>query len=168
MCDFRHLPALCGYFRSCCTCTVYIRYQTFKSVTAMQIHIVICFREKFCHNRISNPVTERPVWISRENSVQVFSILIGKTHGTVLKSRPVHQTDHNDISCDLLRIQFICKLHGSLNPYIFCIMHAARNKNRSAFFFSADQCYRNSEFCTNNMHIPRYFLTRLRLQICYP
>ena len=163
MCDFSHLTALCSYFRSCCPCTVYIGHQSLKSIPAVQIHIVICLREKLCHNCISNSVTECTIRISRENSVQVFSILIGKTHGTVLKSGPVHQTDHYDISRNFFRIQFVCKLHGSLDSYIFCIMHTAGDQDCLALFLSADQCYRDSEFCANDMHKSGYFLTRLRL-----
>ena len=152
MCDLRHLTALCSYFRSCCPCTVYIRYQSLKSITAVQIHIVICLREKFCHNSISDPVTKCTIRISRENSVQVFSILISKTHGTVFESSSVHQTDHYDISCDLLRIQLICKLHSCLNSYIFCIMYPTGDQNSLPLFFSTDQCYRNSEFCPDDVH----------------
>ena len=138
MCDLSHFTALRSYFRSCCTCTVYIGHQALKSITTVQIHIVICFCEKFCHNSISDSVTECTIRISRENSVQIFSILIGKTHGTVLESGSVHQTDHNDISCDLLRIKFVCKLHGSLYSYIFCIMNTTGDQDCLALFLSAD------------------------------
>ena len=152
MCDLCHLAALCRNFRSSCPCTIYIGYQPLEAIPAMQIDIIICLREKLCHNSISDPVTKCTIRISRENSVQVFSILISKTHGTVFESSSVHQTDHYDISCDLLRIQLICKLHSCLNSYIFCIMYPTGDQNSLPLFFSTDQCYRNSEFCPDDVH----------------
>ena len=73
-----------------------------------------------------------------------------------------------DFKSYVLGTMFYRYISENFTAYINEGEYAAGNKNRSAFFFSADQCYRNSEFCTNNMHISGYFLTRLRLQICYP
>ena len=84
----------------------------------------------------------------------IYSVLrkTEKYMAVQFESSSVHQTDHYDISCDLLRIQLICKLHSCLNSYIFCIMYPTGDQNSLPLFFSTDQCYRNSEFCPDDVH----------------
>ena len=105
MSNLCHLTALFHHIITGIAQTIYIGNQPFKSVPAMQINIVICKWEKFPFYCIGDTLRCCAKHTSRKYPVQIFSILIDKAHGTMLKPAWIHQMDDDHLSVDLIRLQ---------------------------------------------------------------
>ena len=105
-----HFPAFSDYIFTGISQAVYIGNQSFKSISAMKINIIICFWEKFFLYSIGDPVcccTQHTSW---KYTVQIFSVFVNQTHGSMLKSTWIHQMDDHYFSYDPIRCQCSGKL----------------------------------------------------------
>lgn len=79
--------------------------------------------KKFRHHGIGNAVCSCPLRISRENTVQILTIFIDHTHGTMFKSTDIDQRNDDHISLQFLRLKFFRKFHRRLYSYILgCVL----------------------------------------------
>ena len=66
-----------------------VRCQILKIVAAVEVDIVIYFRENFLCHRPRQPLHLGSVWIARKYTVQVFAIGKSETARTFFKGRTV-------------------------------------------------------------------------------
>ena len=131
------------------------------SVSAVQINIIIRYGKKFRHHGIGNAVCSCPLRISRENTVQILTIFIDHTHGTMFKSTDIDQRNDDHISLQFLRLKFFRKFHRRLYSYILGAVYSCCDQNRRSVFHPADHSRRHRHAASCDLNLTLCFFSFL-------
>ena len=131
----------------------------------MQIDIIICYRLQFLRNSPCKTFHLRSVRISRKFTIQILPICKPHAAFSRFKRRTVQRFYDDDRSCYLLDFQFLCKLDGGLDPYIFTGMNTCCDQHGFSCAMSMQNSHRQSDLTICKLQFPVPLLSRLHRYI---